>query len=304
MASLQTVAGIIPACVTPFHADGALDLDALDRLLAWQIEAGVAGLFVTGTSGEFWALSADEKESVWRRAVATAAGRAPVFAGTCANSTREAVDLARRAEACGVDAVTVLTPMAVNLSQAELAAHFGAVAAAVDVAVLLYSNPRLTGMTIAPETAGRVADAHANVRGIKDSSGALESVRAFVEGAPDGFAVLNGYDAGILPALAAGASGAVAASANAIPGLCVDLYRRFRRGDRPGAAAVQERVAAFRRAWSLGTPPSVIKAGAALAGIEVGPPRAPVQPLDDGAVGRLADVMRAIGADVAGSEPI
>ena len=220
----------------------------------------------------------------------------PIFAGTCANETQAAVDLARRAVDAGVDALTVLTPFAVKLNQEELFTHFSRIAAAVDVPVLLYNNPRLTGVTVEPATAARLAEECTNVRGIKDSSGSLESIRAFIEATPDDFTVLNGYDAMLLDALRVGAAGGVSGSANVLPRVCATLYEAFRRGDLEAARVAQAALARFREAWALGTPPAVIKAGVELRGIPVGAPRPPVMPLDEKARGRLADLMRQIDA--------
>jgi len=293
-----SIRGIIPACVTAFGADGGIDLDVQTRLLEWHIAAGVHGLFVCGTAGEFWALSPVEKESLWRHAVEVADGRVPVFAGTCDNTTVGAVDLARRAAAAGVDGITVLTPFAVTLSQEELFGHYCAIAAAVDVTVVLYNNPNLTGVALAPETVARLAAACPNIRAIKDSSGDVASVRAFVEATPDDFWVLNGYDGALLAALEVGAAGGVCGSANVMPAVCVQIYESSARGEAEGACAAQARLSLFRDAWRLGTPPSVIKAGAELAGIPVGPPRPPVEPLGEHARSELARTMREAGADV------
>lgn len=295
------IRGIVPACVTPFDKSGAVDLGVLAELLEWQIASGVHGLFVVGTAGEFWALSVAEKEAVYAKAVEVGRGRLPVFAGTADNNTAAAVDLARRAAGCGVDAVTVLTPFAVKLNQDELFAHFRSIAGAVDVGVLLYNNPKLTGVRVAPETAARLAKECPNLRGIKDSSGEVASIRGFVAALPAGLAVMNGYDGGLLAALEVGAAGGVCGSANALPGICVAVYEAFVRGDAEGARRAQEQLSLFRDAWSLGTPPSVVKAGAELAGIPVGAPRPPIQPLGAEGRRRLADVMRRAGAKLAGT---
>src|SRR3954451_23344583 len=120
--------GIIPPLVTPMHADESVDLPRLRQLVDRQLAAGVHGIFVLGTTGEFYALDADEKQQVIATAVAHVNKRVPVFAGTGAETTREAIRLTRIAEQEGADAVAVITPYFVQPTQAEIIDHFRRVA--------------------------------------------------------------------------------------------------------------------------------------------------------------------------------
>ena len=144
--------GIVPAMVTPLKPDGSVNEPVLRRFVDYLIEGGSHGLFVVGTTGEFYGLTPEEKRELYWITVDQAKGRVPVYAGTGAITTREAVRLTRYAEDAGVDAVSVLTPMFVSPSQKELAEHYTAVAASTRLPVLLYNNPPKTGVNLTAQT--------------------------------------------------------------------------------------------------------------------------------------------------------
>ena len=208
------LSGIIPPVVTPMAADQEVDLAGLRRQIDFQIGHGVHGIFVLGTTGEFYALDEAEKQAVVAAAVGHVTGRLPVFAGTGAETTREVVRLTRMAEKEGASGVSVITPYFIKPTQAELYDHFRRVAESTALPVVLYNNPATCGgLSIEPETVARLAEVP-NIVGIKDSSGDLQNTIEILRCTPrDSFAVLNGRDTLILAALAAGAAGAIPASA-------------------------------------------------------------------------------------------
>jgi 4-hydroxy-tetrahydrodipicolinate synthase len=282
--------GIIPAIVTPLDGNEELNETALRRLVNFLIEAGVQGVFATGSQGEFWAFSADEKRRIWQIVKEEAAGRVPVYAGTAALTTREAITLTRAAEHIGVDAVSILTPFFLAPSQGEIYAHYRAIAEATALPVILYTNPDRTGVPLKPETLARLAEIP-NVAGIKDSSGDLSLTAEYIRVTPDNFAVLMGRDTLILAGLLYGAKGAIAATANVVPTLVVRIYERFKAGDLDGAKQAQEALAPLRLAFSWGTFPVVIKEALDLIGMHGGPARAPVGPLPAEQRERLKQVL-------------
>jgi 4-hydroxy-tetrahydrodipicolinate synthase len=286
--------GIIPAMITPLTADDRVNEPALRRLTNYLIEAGVHGLFATGSQGEFWALSAGESRRVWEAVVEEANGRVPVYAGSAATTTREAVALTRSAEEAGVDAVSVLTPYFVSPSDDELYTHYRAIAEATRLPVLLYSNPARTGVALAPATVARLAEL-GNIVGIKDSSGNLELAVQYLRAVPADFSLLMGRDTLILAGLLYGARGAIAATGNVAPGLVVSIYERFMAGDLAGARQAQEALTPLRLAFSWGTFPVVIKEALDLMGMEGGPARSPVGPLPADRREQLAVVLRDLG---------
>ncbi len=291
---LQMPHGIIPAMVTPLTVDDEINVPALRRLTNYLIQGGVHGLFPVGSQGEFWALTPDEKQQVWEVVVEETNGRVPVYAGTAAITTREAIALTRLAEKAGVDAVSFLTPFFVSPSEDELYNHYRAIAESTSLPILLYSNPARTGVKVSPGLLARLAKIE-NIVGIKDSGGDLQLTAEYIRVAPPDFAVLMGRDTLIFAALLYGVKGAIAATANVVPALVVSIYERFKAGDMEGARSAQEALALLRLAFSWGTFPVVIKEALDLIGMEGGPARAPVGPMSDERREQLADVLREMG---------
>lgn len=288
--------GIIPPVVTPFTNDQELDLAKLKAHVDWQIECGVHGIFVLGTTGEFYALDEKEKQTVVATAVAHCRGRSPVFAGTGAETTREVVRLTKMAEKEGADGVSVITPYFIKPSQAELFDHFRKVAESTKLPVVLYNNPgTCAGLSIEPDTVARLAELP-NVVGIKDSSGDLQNTIEILRNTSrDKFGVLNGRDTLILAALQAGVQGAIPASCNIAPELCVGLYESFAKGDLTAAREFQARLHPIRMAMSLGTGNGAVKEALILLGRSCGPNRSPVGPLHEEKKLKLMGILEKAG---------
>ena len=286
--------GIIPAMVTPLDENEALNESALRRLVSHLIEGGVHGLFTIGSQGEFWAFDPEEKRRILEVVVDEAGGRVPVYGGTAAVSTREAVTLTRMAEEVGVDAVSVLTPFFVSPTQQELYEHYAAIAGVTSLPIVPYSNPGRTGVRLTPETLARLAQIE-NIVGIKDSSGDLSLTTEYLHVTPEDFAVLMGRDTLILASLLYGCVGAIAATANVVPRLVVEIYERFQAGDLAGAQQAQERLAPLRHAFGWGTFPVVVKEAVNMIGLAAGPARGPVGPMSEEAREKLAQVLKGLG---------
>jgi 4-hydroxy-tetrahydrodipicolinate synthase len=291
---MLSIHGIVPAVVTPLHGDEEVNEPALRRLVNHLIESGVHGLFVLGSQGEFWAFDRVEAQRILETAVEEAAGRVPVYGGATALTTRETIARTLLAEQAGVDAVSVLTPFFVSPSPQELYEHYAAVAAATNLPIMLYNNPGRTGVKLAPDTVAQLALIE-NIIGIKDSSGELALTAEYLRLTPDDFAVLMGNDALIFAGLVQGCVGAIAASANVIPRLVVEIYDRFQVGDLDGARTAQEQLAPLRGAFNWGTFPVVIKEAMDLAGWDAGPARQPIGPLSDQARADLAELLALLG---------
>ena len=166
--------GIIPPLATPFKDNEDLDIERLKWFIEQQIEAGVHGIFVLGTNSEFYAMDEAEKQQVIAVAVEQVRKRVPVFAGTGAETTREAERLTKMAQKEGVDGVSVITPYFILPNQNEIHDHYKRIAESTNLPVLLYSNPvTCGGLKIDPDTCGRLAKIK-NIVGIKDSSGDLQ----------------------------------------------------------------------------------------------------------------------------------
>jgi len=286
--------GIIPAMVTPFTKNLEVNEPALRRLVNHCIEGGVHGVFAVGSQGEFWALTPDEKRRIWEVVVEETRGRVPVYGGTVGVTTRETIALTRLAKDAGVDAVSILTPYFISPTDDELFAHYKAVAEAVDIPIILYTNPARTGVKISVGLLARLAKVPGIV-GIKDSSGDLELTAEYIRVAPPEFSVLMGRDTLIYAGLLYGTRGGIAATGNVKPALVAEIYDRFVAGDLKGALAAQRALAPLRLAFTWGSFPVVIKEALDLMGMECGPARPPVGPLAPEQRERLKGVLKEMG---------
>lgn len=286
------VKGIVCAMVTPMDKAQNIDLGATEKLVERLIANGIGGLFILGTNGEFHVLTKDEKLRFAKAVVKMAAGRVPVFAGTGGNSTREVIELSQEMEKTGVDALAVITPFLVPISQQELAAHYKRVAASVHLPIFLYNIPKNTGVPISPEVAAELADVD-NICGIKDSSGDIHNIEAYIAaGRGKDFVVLSGSDSLILKALKLGAVGAVASTSNLLTQIDVGIYESFQAGRMEEAQEKQESINELRRVSKLATIPSVIKRAVTLSGIDVGDARLPVLPVTDEIDQQVRDMLQ------------
>ena len=274
----RRLTGVFTALVTPFR-DGALDIPALETLVATQIAAGVAGLVPVGTTGEAATLSEDEADTVIRTTVKAAAGRAFVMAGAGSNATRLAVDKAKRAEAAGADGLLLVTPYYNKPSQDGLFDHFSAVAGAVKLPIMLYSVPGRTGVEISVGTAARLAAAHSNVVAIKEAGGKAERITELRLALGEDFVIHSGDDGLTLPFLALGADGVTSVASNLLPREVVALCRAWSAGDAREARRIHEALFDLVGHLFIESNPVPVKTALAWTGA-IGPElRAPLAPL-------------------------
>lgn len=285
------IRGVVPALVTPFADDESLDLAGLPRLLDHVLDAGVHGVFVAGSQGEFWSLTPEEHDRLIRATVEQVAGRVPVYAGASAVCTRDAIQLARQASAGGADAVSILAPHLIQPSPGEVKQHIEAVAAAVDVPVIFYDHPLRTGVRLDVDFVAELAHREV-IAGVKESSGDLARTLTYVDALSTDSSVMIGNDALVAPALLGGCAGVVASTANVAPALHVQIYDAARSGDYATALSLQRRLSLLRGAFALGTFPTVVRDAMDLIGIPIGACRAPVQPLDAPARARLRQALQ------------
>lgn len=233
---LQQITGSIVALVTPMDADGAVDYDALDRLVEWHIAEGTSAIVAMGTTGESATLDNDEHIAVVRRTVATAAGRIPVIAGTGANATAEAISLTRAAAECGADAALLVTPYYNKPPQEGLYRHYRAVAEAVDLPQILYNVPGRTGCDMQPATVARLAGIP-NIIGLKEALADAGRVRELVSlGLPADFALYSGDDPTARDSMLAGFHGDISVVANVAPAAMARMCAAAVGGDTEAAA--------------------------------------------------------------------
>ena len=256
--------GAIPALVTPFR-DGAIDMDALRRLVETCIDGGVVGLVPCGSTGESATLTHAEHPEVVRAVVQMAKGRVPVIAGTGSNNTKEAIVLTRYAKRAGADAALVITPYYNKPTQNGLIAHFTAVAGSADIPVILYNVPGRTGVNMAAETVARLAEVP-NIVGVKEASGNLAQICDILRMTPKTFCVLSGDDGLYYPMLALGAKGIISVVSNVAPKEMADLYDAFALGEVAKARDLHFRLWPLMQALFIETNPIPAKTALAMMG--------------------------------------
>lgn len=290
--------GVLPALATPFREDERIDFGAWQALIDRLIDAGVDGLFVCGSQGEFCSLTNEERRVALRFCRQAAAGRVPVYGNAGAVTTRESVELAQAAQSAGVDVIVVVTPYYLKPTQQELADHFIEVCRAVNLPVMAYNFPLHGGVDLAAQTLGRIAAACENLIGVKDSSGRLEQALAYMDCSPGRrLAVFEAYDNLILPALEKGCAGTVTASANLCPKLFVDLYRAHREGRREEAGRLQSLATLVGEIHGLHTFPAPIKEALRMVGTPIGICRRPIRAMPPEARQRLAAILERLRAE-------
>lgn len=218
----MSFSGSICALITPFSADGRLDLPALQRLIEHHVDSGTSALVVAGSTGEAAMLDDDEYAQLLVASVGQVAGRIPVLAGTGSPATARAIRYTRIAADSGIDAALVVTPAYVRPTQEGLYRHYLAVADQGGLPVVLYNVPTRTACDLLPETVGRLAT-HPAIVGIKEAVPDPIRMAALLDFQDDGFAVLSGDDATAMAAMIAGARGVVSVAANVVPGLFAEL---------------------------------------------------------------------------------
>lgn len=290
--------GIITPIVTPFHRDEdqSINYEATEKLIDHLIDHGVNGIFILGSNGEFHVVDENEKVEFAKKVIEIVNKRVPVFVGTGCCSTRETVRLSKKMEELGADALSVITPYFLKPTNANLYAHYKAVADSVNIPIVLYNIPKATGCPLDPELVDQLADIE-NIKAIKDSSGELERIQAYADIAKrKDFELLIGSDSKISYAYGLGATAAVAGTSNVIVDTLVSLDRALRAGESEKAEKLQKDIDVLRGVLNLGTVPSAMKRSVELAGIaEVGPARMPVQELSKEDDEKIIEILKYYG---------
>ncbi|SFP97780.1 4-hydroxy-tetrahydrodipicolinate synthase [Amycolatopsis arida] len=290
--------GVVPPLVTPLTATGEVDRASLERLVEFQLAAGVDGVFLGGSSGEVALLDTAQRRAIVEVAVGTVAGAVPVLAGAVDTGTRRVIEHARQAAALGADAVVVTAPFYVRPHPAEIVEHFRLVQAALPCPVVAYDIPGAVGARLVPDLVAELAETKLVVA-LKDSSGDLATFREIRRRAPD-LPALTGSELLADTAVALGAAGIVPGLGNVDPHGYVRLYRAARDGDLATAAAEQDRLARLfgivdiadrgRIGFTAGAL-GAFKAALALRGVidhpATNPPLLPLDRAETGAIRRI-----------------
>jgi 4-hydroxy-tetrahydrodipicolinate synthase len=282
---------IVTAMVTPFDDNGQLDLSEAQRLARWLVARGNDGLVVAGSTGEGQTLDAGEHVALWRSIKKGVGGDAVVIANAGTNSTRESIAAVEAAEGAGVDAILAVVPYYNKPTQRGMIEHFGALAEATTLPIVIYNIPGRTGANMLPETLLELADDHSNIVGVKESSGDLKQIGMILAGRRPGFIVWSGDDHLFLPCLALGADGVVGVASH----LCSPEYRRmldaYRAGRVAEAAQIHASLLPLIDALFATTSPIPVKWAMGQLGFKVGACRLPLDEIPLAVADRLRPLL-------------
>jgi N-acetylneuraminate lyase len=289
---LSDIRGILPAILTPFDQDGQLNLPMLRRVVRFQMEAGVAGFFVNGGTGEGLLLDPAERRLSLETVLNEVDSRLPVIAHVGAIATHVAADLAAHAAAVGATAVAAIPPIYFRVDLPALKVHYQQIAqAAAGLPVWLYHIPGATGVTITPEMLAELLEIE-QIRGLKYTSYDFFSMRKIIEMVQDRpFTLLSGPDELCLPALVMGAQGAIGTTYNMLPGHFVRLYDSLQRGDLKQAQTLQFEANRVIKALTSVSTLAALKEVMAHMGFDCGEPRRPLRPLSSAEKDKLWQAM-------------
>lgn len=285
--------GSYPALITPFK-NGAVDFDALKRLVDWHVAMGSHGLVPVGTTGESPTLSHDEHGQVIEAVVKAAAGRVKVIAGAGSNNTAEGIALIRHAETVGADAALVVTPYYNKPTQAGLIAHFTALHDCCTLPIIIYNIPGRSVIDMTPETMGQLAKLP-RIVGVKDATGKIERVSMQRAACGADFIQLSGEDATALGFNAHGGVGCISVTANVAPRLCAEFQEATLRGDYAKALEYQDRLMPLHEAIFIEPGLVGAKYGLSLLGHCTEEVRLPLVGLTEGTKARIRAAMQHAG---------
>jgi 4-hydroxy-tetrahydrodipicolinate synthase len=284
---------ISTAMVTPFDSKGNIDLNRTTKLIQHLINNGSDSLVVAGTTGESPTLTNEEKIALLRHIVKTVGGKVPVIAGTGSNNTRASIELSKKAEAEGADAIMIVAPYYNKPSQAGIVAHYKAIADSVSIPVMAYNVPGRTVVSFTVDTVKRLAEIP-NVTALKDAGGNLDNMAAVIEETRDDFLLYCGDDSLTLPALSVGAAGIVSVASHVIGNEMQEMISLFKAGKVVEAASLHRRLLPVMNEMFKAPSPAPVKTALQLKGLDVGGVRLPLLPLDENERKSLSAVLQRI----------
>ena len=281
------------ALVTPMHPDGSINYEKIEELVDWHVESGTDALIVCGTTGEAPTLKMEEHLEAIRVAVARAAGRIPVIAGTGSNDTHHCIQSCRSAKEIGADGLLLVTPYYNKTSQRGLIAHYEAVASATDLPLILYNVPSRTGLDIKPDTSAKLYREVDTVVGLKQANPdmAATSYLASISDIP----IYSGNDDLVVPVLSVGGIGVITVLGNIAPTVSHDVCRLWLDGHTDQSRALFLQWMDLAQGLFTDVNPIPVKEAMNLMGMDVGDCRLPLYPMEEGAKEKLAQLLRRHG---------
>lgn len=289
--------GMATAIVTPMHTDGSIDYEALGRFVEFQIDSGINGLVVMGTTGENATIEPEDQKKVIAYTVEKVAGRVPVIAGTGTNNTEHVLHNTRNACQVGADAILVVTPYYNKATQNGLITHFTAVADESTLPVILYNVPGRTGCNLLPKTVAKLSE-HPNIAAIKEATGSLAQMIEIMHLCGDKIDVYSGEDGLTVPMMAMGAKGTISVLSNVAPRQSVAMTDACLRGDYAAAAKMQCDLLPLINALFSEVNPIPAKAATAAMGFGADALRLPLTSMEEQNRAVLFAEMRKLGIAV------
>ena len=287
------------AVCTPFFEDGKLNLEAYKKIIRFQLENDSDAIISCGTTGEVSTLTNDEHVEVARTAVETVkngARKIPVIAGAGGNDTRNIIDLGKKLQAVGVDAIMVVTPYYNKTSQRGLIEHFSMIAAAVDLPIMMYNIAVRTALNMLPKTMYELSKIE-NIAAVKEASGDIVQVAEIIERCGDKLDVYSGNDDWIVPVLSLGGKGVVSTLANIAPKQVHSLVTKYLEGNVKESAKMQLEMMGLIRALFADVNPMPVKEALNIMGFEAGPCRRPLTNIDESVKSELIAQMKKQGLE-------
>jgi len=273
--------GAITAIVTPFKKDGSFDVQAMQKLVRYQLDGGINGIAVCATTGEAVTLTDEEYAAVIKCVVDEVAGRVPVIAGAGSNNTQKAIKFSQIAQKMGVDALLHVTPYYNKPTPNGLVAHFKAIAGAVDLPIILYNVPGRTGSNVLPAVIVRIATEVPAVIAVKEASGSIDQMGEIIKNAPSGFIVLSGDDSMTLPLMILGGKGCISVVANEVPKEFTNLCQAALKGDWDKARKLHFNLLSLMKVNFIESNPIPVKTALSMMGYMQENFRLPLVPIED-----------------------
>ncbi len=283
--------GSMPALITPFNQSGEFDEKVFREFVEWQIAEGSHGLVPVGTTGESPTLSHDEHKRVIEICVEVANKRVPVIAGAGSNNTAEAIDLAKHAEQAGADGVLVVTPYYNKPNQRGLKAHFGAIAEAISLPIIIYNIPGRSIIDMSVETMSELFDQYENIVALKDATGDLSRPSKQRHTVGKDFIQLSGEDMTAIGFNAQGGTGCISVTANIAPRLCAQMQEATLTGDYATAQEIQDKLIPLHNAIFVEPNPGGTKYALSLLGKCENIQRSPLVPIEASTQTLVRDAM-------------
>ncbi len=281
------------AMVTPFDHKGNIDFIKTTQLINYLIDNGSDSLVVAGTTGESPTLTKEEKVALFRHVVKVVDGRIPVVAGTGSNNTHASIELTKKAEEAGVDAIMLVAPYYNKPSQEGLYQHFKVIAGSTSLPVMLYNIPGRSSVNIAPETIIKLSEID-NITAVKEASGDLDAMTEIISNTPEDFALYSGDDGLTLPILSIGGSGIVSVASHIIGNQMQEMVHQFVEGNIASAAKTHQKLLPIMKGLFTSPSPTPVKTALQMKGLDVGSVRLPLIPLSEAERTKLSQLIKSI----------